>query len=210
MSERLQVIICALVIAMTALWLPYYQLEAGSLLNQYDYARSEVWQQPWRILTAHVFHLDATHAIYNAVGLLIVTALFAQHFTVRTWFNALAIIALVCVITVWLIGLPERFVGLSGLIHGLLLTSLLLEWSKQGYAKTDWLSPLAIGLLCFKVLLEMLNLMHSSVLLSAGDEFGYIHLGGLLGGIVACRLHRKRLASIAAQPKPDASTPHND
>jgi membrane associated rhomboid family serine protease len=104
----------------------------------------------------------------------------------------------ICTTVVWLLGTPERFVGLSALIHGLLLTSLLLEWSQQNYARTDWLSPLVIGLLVLKVLLEMMGAMHSAILLSAGSDYGYIHLAGLAGGIIAWRLHRKRLASLTA------------
>src|SRR5690554_1332033 len=144
MSERWQVIISAAVIAAIAIWLPYYQAETGSLLAQYDYSRVDIWQQPWRILTAHIFHLDATHALYNALGFLLISSLFAHHFTVRTWLSALIIIALACVITVWVIGTPERFVGLSGVIHGLLLTSLLLEWAQKNYQLIDWLPPLTI------------------------------------------------------------------
>src|SRR5690606_28125791 len=117
-----------------------------------------------------------------------------HHFSVRTWFNAVIVIMVSCTAVVWLIGMPERFVGLSALIHGLLLTSLLLEWSQQNYARNDWLSPLVTGLLVVKVVLEMFGAMHSAILLSAGTDYGYTHLAGLVGGVIAWRLHRKRLA----------------
>jgi Rhomboid family. len=198
MSERIQVIICATIIAVIAIWLPFYQAETSSLLDQYDYYAQVIWQEPWRIFTAHIFHLDATHAVTNAIALILVTIFFAHHYTVRTWFNAVIVIMVICTTVVWLLGTPERFVGLSALIHGLLLTSLLLEWSQQNYARTDWLSPLVIGLLVLKVLLEMMGAMHSAILLSAGSDYGYIHLAGLAGGIIAWRLHRKRLASLTA------------
>ncbi|SFR39619.1 rhomboid family GlyGly-CTERM serine protease [Pseudidiomarina maritima] len=198
MSERIQVIICAIIIAVIAIWLPFYQAETSSLLDQYDYYAQVIWQEPWRFFTAHIFHLDTTHAVTNAIALVIVTVFFAHHYTVRTWFNAVIVIMVICTTVVWLLGTPERFVGLSALIHGLLLTSLLLEWSQQNYARTDWLSPLVIGLLVLKVLLEMMGAMHSAILLSAGSDYGYIHLAGLAGGIIAWRLHRKRLASLTA------------
>lgn len=198
MSERIQVIICATIIAVIAIWLPFYQAETSSLLDQYDYYAQVIWQEPWRFFTAHIFHLDTTHAVTNAIALVIVTVFFAHHYTVRTWFNAVVVIMVICTTVVWLLGTPERFVGLSALIHGLLLTSLLLEWSQQNYARTDWLSPLVIGLLVLKVLLEMMGAMHSAILLSAGSDYGYIHLAGLAGGIIAWRLHRKRLASLTA------------
>ncbi|RUO61114.1 rhomboid family intramembrane serine protease [Pseudidiomarina marina] len=205
MSERIQVIIASALIAVIAIWLPFYQAETGSLLDQYDYYANVIWQEPWRIFTAHIFHLDATHAVTNAIALVLVTLFFAHHFSVRTWFNAVIVITVICIVVVWLIGTPERFVGLSALIHGLLLTSLLLEWSQQNYARTDWLSPLAIGLLVLKVLLEIIGVMHSAILLSAGADYGYIHLAGLVGGVIAWRLHRKRLASITSKPRPPAN-----
>lgn len=205
MSERIQVIIASVLIAVIAIWLPFYQAETGSLLDQYDYYSSVVWQEPWRIFTAHIFHLDTTHAITNAIALVLVTLFFAHHFSVRTWFNAVIVIMVSCTAVVWLIGMPERFVGLSALIHGLLLTSLLLEWSQQNYARNDWLSPLVIGLLVLKVVLEIFGAMHSAILLSAGTDYGYIHLAGLVSGIIAWRLHRKRLASITSKPRPPAN-----
>lgn len=209
LTETTQVIICSLVIAAVAIWLPYYQSEAGALLDQYDFSRSLLWQEPWRILTAHVFHINARHALYNAAGLVVVTVLFARHFSVRTWINAVLIIATTSSVTVWLIAVPERFVGLSGLIHGLLVMSLLLEWSKQQYQFRDWLSPLALGLIFIKVTLEIAGRFASEILLSQGHQFGYVHAAGVLGGIIAWRLHRRRLATLTLASK-SQTTENND
>lgn len=205
-NEAIQLIICSLVLAAVAIWLPYYQVETGSLLNQYDFAQALAWQEPWRLVTAHIFHLDARHALYNALGLVMVCVFFARHFDVRTWLNAVLVIATLCSILVWLIGVPERFVGLSGLIHGLLIMSLLLEWAKQKYSFNDWLPPLVILLLVLKVLLEMAGLLDSQLLLSQGSTFGYVHAAGLIAGLVAWRLHRRRLASLAITPSKSTAT----
>lgn len=209
-SETSQVIICALIIAATAVWLPFYQAEVGSLLDQYDFAQTLVWQEPWRLISAHVFHLDISHAGYNAAGLLIVTLFFARHFTVRSWLNAILVITVLTSVGVWLIGIPARFVGLSGLIHGLLVLSLLLEWAQHNYARTDWLSPTVLVLLVLKVCLEIIGLLESQVLLSQGAQFGYVHAAGVLAGVIAWRLHRRRLASLANAISPPATTAKND
>ncbi|CUA82611.1 rhombosortase [Pseudidiomarina woesei] len=205
-NEAIQVIICSLVIAAVAIWLPYYQAETGSLLNQYDFAQALAWQEPWRLLTAHFFHLDARHALYNALGLLMVSVFFARHFDVRTWLNAILVIATLASVLVRLVGIPERFVGLSGVIHGLLMMSLLLEWAKQKYAFNDWLPPLSIALLTLKVVLEITGLLNSQILLSQGNTFGYVHGAGLVAGVVAWRLHRRRLASLTANPNKPTTT----
>src|SRR5690554_4311335 len=189
-NETIQVIVCSLIVATIVIWLPYYQAETGSLLDRYDFARTLIGQEPWRLISAHIFHLDARHALFNALGLVIVTIFFVRHFNVRTWLNAVLVIATLCSIIVWLISQPERFVGLSGVIHGLLLMGLLLEWSQQNYGLKDWLPPLAIGLVIIKVILEISELLNSQILLSQGHAFGYVHLAGLLAGLIAWRLHR--------------------
>lgn len=211
LNEVSQVIICSLIVAAIALWLPLYQAESGSLLDQYDFALALVWQEPWRLLSAHIFHLDFQHAFFNAAGLVLVTVFFARHFTVRTWINAVLVIAVLTSIGVWLFGQPQRFVGLSGVIHGLLVMCLLLEWSKQGYTRQDWLPPVVIVLLGVKVILELAGLLNSQILLSQGTTFGYVHAAGILAGLVAWRLHRRRLASLAfAAPKKQASNGNTD
>jgi|SRR5690554_891194 len=210
LSETGQVILCALIIAAIAVWLPFYQAEAGSLLEHYDFSKTLVWQEPWRLISAHIFHLDATHAGYNAAGLLVVSIFFARHFNVRSWLNAILVIAVATSIGVWIIDMPERFVGLSGLIHGLLVLSLLLEWAQQNYARTEWLAPLVLVLMAVKVGLEIVGLLDSQILLSQGSQFGYVHAAGMFAGLLAWRLHRRRLASIAQAINPPATTDNND
>ena len=211
LNEASQVIICSLIVAAVALWLPFYQAESGSLLDQYDFAVALAWQEPWRLLSAHIFHLDVQHAFFNAAGLVVVSVFFARHFTVRTWINAVLVIAVLTSVGVWLIGQPQRYVGLSGLIHGLLVMSLLLEWSKQGYARQDWFPPVVVALLVLKVMLELAGLFNSQILLSQGTTFAYVHGAGIVAGLVAWRLHRRRLASLAFAPKkqePSENTNH--
>lgn len=196
MSERLQVNLCAVLLAIIVIWLALYQQQQAWLLDAYDYSREQIWQEPWRILSAHALHLDLKHAILNAAALVVVTVFFAHHFTVRTWLNAVIIITVLCSLLVWLVGQPERFVGLSGLIHGLLLMSLLLEWSVKNYDSKAMFYPIVIAIIIVKALLEIAGWLQSALLLNIGGEFGVIHLGGIIGGVVAWRLHRKQLAAL--------------
>src|SRR5690554_1299829 len=93
MFERIQVLITALLLAAIVIWLQFYQLETQSLLDQFDFDAAVLWAEPWRIFSAHLFHLDTQHAISNAIGVLLPTVFFLRHFTVRTWLNAFIIIA---------------------------------------------------------------------------------------------------------------------
>lgn len=208
MFERIQVLITALLLAAIVIWLQFYQLETQSLLDQFDFDAAVLWAEPWRIFSAHLFHLDTQHAISNAIGVLLPCLFFVRHFTVRTWLNAFIIIAASTSIIIWLWGAPSRFVGLSGVIHGLFVTGLLLDWGSHQYHRSQWLLPTVLALLVVKVVLEIAGLMQSSLLLNAGADFGYIHAAGILGGLIAWRLHRRHLASIAKQSKPAQRSPH--
>src|SRR5690606_40997228 len=86
----------------------------------------------------------------------------------------------------------ERFVGLSGIIHGLFVTGILLDWKSQQYRLSQWLLPTALALLVGKVVLEIIGVLHSSMLQNTGEDFGYIHAAGILGGLLAWRLHPKK------------------
>lgn len=196
MSERLQVNLCAVLLAIIVIWLALYQQQQAWLLDAYDYSRQQLWQEPWRILSAHALHIDLQHATLNAAGLILITVFFARHFSVRTWLNAVIIITVICSLVVWMIGRPERFVGLSGLLHGMLLMSLLLEWSLKNYASKAYLYPVVVALISLKTLLEIAGWLPSWLSINSGGDYGFIHFGGLVGGVIAWRLHRRKLAAF--------------
>lgn len=196
MPQQLQVIICALLVVVIATWLHFYQAEVPQLVDNFDFDRERIWDEPWRILTAHVMHLNLQHLVLNSAGLFIVTVLFARHFTVRTWLNAVTIIAVGISLWVWLLGFPDRFVGLSGLIHGLFLCGIFLEWSASQY-KWDWTLAIGLFFILGKVALEALGLIASTLLLSTGEQVWVMHSGGLLAGLLAWWLHQRRLAALA-------------
>lgn len=196
MPQQLQVIICSVLIVIIATWLHFYQAPVPALNDNFDFHRDLIWQEPWRILTAHVLHLNLRHLILNSIGLIIVTILFLRHFNVRSWLNAVTIIAVGISLWVWLVGFPERFVGLSGVIHGLFLLGILLEWSASRY-KRDWTLAIGAVFIIGKVVFEGMGLIASSALLSAGDEVWVMHSGGLLAAVLAWWLHQRRLAALA-------------
>lgn len=158
----------------------------------FEFNAALVWQQPWRLLSAHFVHLDYLHAALNIAAWLLITLIFGTHFNARSLFNAVLIIAVVCAIGVAILGAPARFVGLSGVVHGLLLTSLLLE-RRQQQGHPDWLIDSAIALLCLKIVAESFGWQFSAGLLDSGADVWRIHLAGLVGGGVAFLLHRRTL-----------------
>ena len=49
--------------------------------------------QWWRLLSAHLVHLDAHHALLNAFGAALMWALFARDYAARQWLGILLIFA---------------------------------------------------------------------------------------------------------------------
>ncbi len=80
----------------------------------------------WRLLTGHLVHLSWSHLGLNLAGLALVWMLVGAYWSVRAWW----IIAFVCMAGTsagLLLGLPDLawYVGLSGMLHGLLMAGVL-------------------------------------------------------------------------------------
>jgi len=72
----------------------------------------------WRLLTAHIVHLDLHHLVLNELGLVLMWSLFAQDYDAVDWFiivlsGALAIGAGLW----WLSPTVAWYVGMSGVLH---------------------------------------------------------------------------------------------
>lgn len=114
-----------LVAACLLLLLPTAAGDAGRELLRYDrtgLAHGE-W---WRLLTAHLVHLDLRHAVLNAVGLALMWALFARDYSPRAW--AAIVLGAVAGIDagLWLADSTVGwYVGSSGVLHGVMSAGAL-------------------------------------------------------------------------------------
>jgi rhomboid family GlyGly-CTERM serine protease len=72
----------------------------------------------WRLLTAHIVHLDAHHLILNELGLVLVWSLFAQDFDAVDWCAIVLAGALAISSGLWWLS-PNIawYVGVSGVLH---------------------------------------------------------------------------------------------
>jgi rhomboid family GlyGly-CTERM serine protease len=104
-------------LALALLVLLLQAVPAGDAL---EYRRAALASAPWRALTGHLVHINWTHAVINALALLIVARLFAPDLSLRAQFAALALGAIA-------IGAALAFFwpdvawyrGLSGALHAL-------------------------------------------------------------------------------------------
>ena len=79
----------ALLLAIGLLLLPL--LGGDRLRLAWRYQRDAIADgEIWRTLTAHIVHLDAGHALLNALGLVLLWGLFARTWNARQWLFAIA------------------------------------------------------------------------------------------------------------------------
>jgi rhomboid family GlyGly-CTERM serine protease len=72
----------------------------------------------WRLLTAHIVHLDAHHLILNELGLVLMWSLFAQDFDAVEWIVIVLCGALAISSGLWWLSPHVAwYVGASGVLH---------------------------------------------------------------------------------------------
>lgn len=96
------------------------------------YQADVIGSQPWRLVTGHWVHLGWVHLLLNAAGIALLAVLFSQELKPLDWIVAVCLMPL-AISAGFLILNPELqwYVGLSGTLHGLMLTGCLLLWRTQ-------------------------------------------------------------------------------
>jgi len=102
----------------------------------------------WRLLTCHLMHLGWTHLLLNLTGLLLVWWIVGAAYSLRQWCWLIALIAPGIAGALYLFN-PELswYVGLSGLIYGMLASGLVGRFSHHPRESVIIGAVLAIKLL---------------------------------------------------------------
>ena len=183
-----------MIVACRAYWFPIVitvipvilALAGDSTTELLRYQRGSILAgEPWRIFTAHFVHLSWNHLFLNLAGYLLV--LFYSFRFVSVWLWLVTLV--VCVLSVgfglyWISPQVGWYVGLSGILHGLLLLAVLLH-IKAG----DRVSILLLLLVVAKLAWEQLvgPLPEDSISLGGSvivDAHLYGAIGGLLMGLI--------------------------
>ena len=152
--------------------------ETGRVLLRYDrvaLANGELW----RLLTAHLVHLDLHHVLLNCLGLLLMWGLFARDYTPRQWL--LIVLGSMAVIdaglAVWDSTL-RWYVGSSGALHGAMAAGTLAHL-RRGERDGWLLAAFLVGKIAWEQGVGALPLSGSDpVVVDA-------HLFGAAGGLAA-------------------------
>jgi rhomboid family GlyGly-CTERM serine protease len=179
----------ALLTACLLLVLPVLGGERARLLLRYDRA-ALAGGQWWRLLTAHVVHLDLRHALVNVLGLALLWALFVRDYLPRQW--AVIVAASVAAIDagLWLNHSTVLwYVGSSGALHGVMAAGVLAR-ARRGEREGWLLGVLLVAKLLYEQVWGALPFSGSdAVIVSA-------HLYGVLGGALGAACMRPAAAPL--------------
>lgn len=133
----------------------------------------------WRFLTAHVVHLDTTHALLNALGLVLLWGLFARVWSPLQWLFAVLLSLLAIDAGFWFLAPQlEWYVGASGLLHGIFACGCIALLRQR-----DWIGTVSTLVFIAKLVWE--QRIGPLPFEQGGAVVTIAHLYGAVGGFVA-------------------------
>lgn len=168
--------------------------EFGKEALRYD----RVWigqGELWRLVSGHLAHLGWSHLTLNSVGFLLVWYLVGGACTLRSWAVIVATTIATMDIGFWFLN-PELYwyVGMSGLLHGLLAAGIVMRLKN-----IDAETAILLLLLVVKIAWEQFSgPVPGSESTSGGPVVVDAHIYGALGGVLGALLTKYRDASPAS------------
>lgn len=135
----------------------------------------------WRLLSAHLVHLNLNHALLNMSGLLMLGYYFRHDFSPASWLGLIALAGLVISAGLWWAEPALRgYAGFSGVLHALLYAGLVRTWKEM-----PWLNSLVLALLLGRLCWEHSAYYDENYLrgLINGRVIPNAHLFGALTGL---------------------------
>jgi rhomboid family GlyGly-CTERM serine protease len=98
----------------------------------------------WRLLTAHIVHLDLHHLILNELGLILVWSLFAQDYDVVEWCTIVLAGALAISSGLWWLSpRVSWYVGASGVLHTVMAAGAAKHLAERVWDR--WILTVGLG-----------------------------------------------------------------
>ena len=165
-----------LVLGAVCLFIQWLHLSETFLFNRTLIEQGELW----RILTAHVTHLNWNHLWLNMAGVFMVAIFFGRYVSNRYWVISIIFISLFCSAGLMLDKQLENYVGFSGVLHGLFIIGARYELTRY---KTSGivLLVLIVGKLIWE---QVVGSLPGSEEITGGRVAMNAHLYGALGGVV--------------------------
>ena len=148
------------------------------------YERSAVLAgEVWRLVTGHLVHADFAHLGWNVAGLALVAWLFAREFRLRDWVVILAA-STAAVDLGFLLLEPQlaRYVGFSGLLHGLAAAGVFVWLVRYRDGATAIVAAFLAAKLAWEHVMGPMPFTSQTLALpTIFEAHTYGALGGLLG-----------------------------
>lgn len=150
------------------------------------YERSEIAAgELWRLLTGHFVHLGMTHYVLNVAGLALVWLLAGRNLPASGWLFVIALSIAGIDLGFWFLdtGLAW-YVGLSGLLHGMLTAGILAGW-RRAPLESAAIAVVIVAKLAWE---QLVGPMPGSESTAGGPVVVNAHLYGAISGLVAALL----------------------
>lgn len=148
--------------------------------------------QLWRLLSGHITHLNWSHYWLNMAGVLMVMVFFSHYQTSYYWLGAVVFVALVCSTGLMLDMQLNRYVGFSGVLHGLFIIGGRYEMQRYKLSGAVLL-VLIVAKLAWE---QLIGAMPGSEEMAGGRVAVNAHLYGAIAGgvyiVLVERVCRKR------------------
>jgi rhomboid family GlyGly-CTERM serine protease len=144
----------------------------------------------WRLLSGHFSHLGPEHLMLNIAGLVLVWLLVGRQYTTPQWTFVTAFSLVIITLGFWYAD-PNLiwYVGLSGLLHGLLIAGAIHGIKSQTVESTIMLVAVASKL----IYEQFVGPLPGSEATAGGAVITNAHLYGAIGGAMAAAILWRRV-----------------
>ena len=167
---------------------------AGIELLKYD-RLAIIDGEYWRLLSGHFSHLGPEHLLLNLAGLVLVWLLVGRQYPMGQWLIVTAFSLVVITLGFWYLD-PKLiwYVGLSGLLHGLLIAGAIRGIKAQPVESII----IVIAVVAKLIYEQILGPLPGSEATAGGAVITNAHLYGAFGGAVVAALLWRRVEPAAS------------
>ncbi|QUM80466.1 rhombosortase [Moritella sp. 5] len=139
----------------------------------------------WRLITGNFNHTNIYHVLLNVCALAVISGLHYRYYSATVYLSLILILSIGVGAGIFLLSPSTHlYVGLSGILHGIIIVGAIIDVTKQYYSGYILIAGTIIKIIneqFFNSPIEMSKLIQAQVLTEA-------HLYGLVTGLIIAPL----------------------